>query len=29
MRIKKEVDELIKGINLEYESIKKEIYNFF
>ena len=26
---KKEVDELIKGINLEYKSIKKEINNFF
>ena len=26
---KKEVDEFIKGINLEYKSIKKEINNFF
>ena len=26
---KKEVDELIKGINLEYKSIKKEINDFF
>ena len=26
---KKEIDELIKGINLEYKSIKKEINNFF
>ena len=26
---KKEVDELIKGINLEYKSIEKEIYDFF
>jgi len=26
---KKEVDEIIKGINLEYKSIKKEINNFF
>ena len=26
---KKEVDEFIKGINLEYESIKKEINDFF
>ena len=27
--IKKEVDELIKGINFEYKSIKKEINEFF
>ena len=26
---KKEVDEIIKGINLEYKSIKKEINDFF
>jgi len=26
---KKEVDELIKEINLEYKSIKKEINDFF
>ena len=26
---KKEVDEIIKGINLEYKSIKKEIKDFF
>ena len=26
---KKEVDEFIKGINLEYKSIKKEINDFF
>ena len=26
---KKELDEFIKGINLEYKSIKKEINNFF
>ena len=26
---KKEVNEIIKGINLEYKSIKKEIKNFF
>ena len=26
---KKEVDEIIKGINLEYKSIKKEISDFF
>ena len=27
--MKKEVDEIIKGINLEYKSIKKEINDFF
>ena len=27
--IKKGVDEFIKDINLEYKSIKKEIYEFF
>ena len=26
---KKEVDEIIKGINLEYKSIKKEINDYF
>ncbi len=26
--LKKEVGEFIKGINLEYKSIKKEIYDF-
>ena len=29
IRILKEVDEFIKGINLEYKSIKKEINDFF
>ena len=29
LKSKKEVDEFIKGINLEYKSIKKEINDFF